>query len=237
MENRRAESAREGVDKPFNGAASDAEHDHMRRKAAAYLVPPPLLNQMLDSLEGYINNIAASGTQALSNGGPIDELYAVLAVLVDTVSVKEKEIKSLYKHINVLKKKGALNSSSETNAGGGMTGNVCPYFAAVGRSAPHKKGSCYFDPNKITVRREGARKLMDEKGVACKDENWRRGGAEIVVHRNSIKENLSYEAILSCIPPPSSIPTLPTNTTTKAQRYLPQSDTGVVDYVVNRYWP
>ena len=43
-------------------------------------------------------------------------------------------------------------------------------------------------------RREWERKLMDEKGVACNDNDWRQGTAKTVVHRNSIKEHLLYEA-------------------------------------------
>ena len=77
----------------------------------------------------------------------------------------------MYQQINELKNKGNHYSSSKTNAGGGMTGNVCPHCAAFGRSAPHKNGSCYFDLKKITERRKWARILMDEKGVACKDNN------------------------------------------------------------------
>ena len=42
-----------------------------------------------------------------------------------------------------------------------MTGNVCPHCAAVGRSAPHKKCSCYFDPKKMTEPRQLDFKLMD----------------------------------------------------------------------------
>ena len=52
-----------------------------------------------------------------------------------------------------------------------MTGNVCPHCAAVGSLAPHKRGSCYFDPKKMTDRREWDRKLMYKKVVACKDNN------------------------------------------------------------------
>ena len=81
----------------------------------------------------------------------------------------------------------------------------------------------------MTDRREWARKLMDKKGVALNDEEWWRGKAQTVVHINSIKENLLYEYILRCSPPPSSIPTIFTNTTTEAQRYLPQRDTDVLD--------
>ena len=48
-----------------------------------------------------------------------------------------------------------------------MAGNMCPHCAAVGLTSPHKKNSYYFDPKKMTYRKEWARKLMDKKGVAC----------------------------------------------------------------------
>ena len=54
---------------------------------------------------------------------------------------------------------------------GGMTGNVFPHCAVVVRSTLQKKKACYFDPKKMTDRREWDRKLMDEKGVTCKDNN------------------------------------------------------------------
>ena len=109
---------------------------------------------MLDSLEGYIDNIAAAATQVVANIIPLAELFASLVVLVETVAAQAKDIKSLYQNINALKKKGTPNSSREMNAGGGMMGNVCPHCAAVGRLAPRKKGSCYFDLNKTIERRE-----------------------------------------------------------------------------------
>ena len=55
-------------------------------------------------------------------------------------------------------------------AGGGLTGNISPHYAAVGRTAPHKNSSCYFDPKKMADRKEWTQKLIDEKGVACNDE-------------------------------------------------------------------
>ena len=70
---------------------------------------------------------------------------------------------------------------------------------------------------------------MDKKGMAWKDDNWWRGAAEKVVHRNYIKESLSYEDSLRCSPTHSSIFNLPTNTTADACWFLLQSDTGVVD--------
>ena len=40
---------------------------------------------------------------------------------------------------------------------------------AVGRTAPHRKNVCYFYPRKMTDQKEWAQKLMDKKGVTCKD--------------------------------------------------------------------
>ena len=50
----------------------------------------PLSNQILDSLEGYLDNIAAAATQAVANGGPLTELSVSLAISVDTVEVQAK---------------------------------------------------------------------------------------------------------------------------------------------------
>ena len=122
---------------------------------------------MLYLFEGYIDNIAASATQAFAKGGPIAELSASLAISIDTLAVQQKEIKRLYEQINYMKNKGTQASRIGTTAGGGMKGNVCPHCAMVGCTAPHKNNSCYFDPNKMTGRREWARKLMDDKGLAC----------------------------------------------------------------------
>ena len=52
-------------------------------------------NQMLDSLEGYPENIAAAVTQTAANGGPLVELAASLAVFVDTFARHKIEIKRL----------------------------------------------------------------------------------------------------------------------------------------------
>ena len=92
-----------------------------------------------------------------------------LAISIDTVAAQQKEIKCLYKHINAMKKKGNQASSISTTKGGGLMGNVFPQCAAVGRTAPHKKDSCYFDPKMMTDRREWDRKFMDDKGVTCND--------------------------------------------------------------------
>ena len=69
-----------------------------------------------------------------------------------------------------MKNKGTQYSSIGTTTGGGLMGNVLPHCTEVGRTAPHKKNSCYFEPERTTDRREWARKLMDKKGVACNDD-------------------------------------------------------------------
>ena len=58
---------------------------------------------MLDSLEGYLDNIAAAATQTAATGTPLAELAASLAVLVDTMARQQIEIKRLTEHINALR--------------------------------------------------------------------------------------------------------------------------------------
>ena len=48
---------------------------------------------MLDSLEGYFDNIAAVANQTTENGGPLAELAASLEISVDMVSIQNLEIK------------------------------------------------------------------------------------------------------------------------------------------------
>ena len=62
------------------------------------------------------------------------------------------------------------------------------------------------------------------------------GEAETVVHRNYIKESLSYEASLCCSSTNSSISNLPPNMTLEDKRFLPQSDTFVVDFGANHLY-
>ena len=91
-----------------------------------------------------------------------------------------------------------------------------------------QKGFILLRSKKNDRRRNWARTLIDEKGVAFKYDNLWQGSAEIIVHRNLINESLLYDANLCYSPSPSSIPTLPPNTTTVARRSLPQRDTDVV---------
>ena len=49
---------------------------------------PKISHQMLDYLEGYLENIAAAATQTAATAGPLAELATSLAVSVDTVARK-----------------------------------------------------------------------------------------------------------------------------------------------------
>ena len=63
-------------------------------------------HQMLDYLEGYLDNITTASTQMAATRTPLAELADGLAVLVDTVARQHIEIKRLTDHINALRKKG-----------------------------------------------------------------------------------------------------------------------------------
>ena len=127
--------------------------------------PAPLTNQMMDSLEGYLDNYSVVATQTAATGGPLAELAASLEISVDTVSRHKQEIKRFYEQINALKKRGTQATSDATFPVGKT---VCTHCEAVSCTAPHRKNTCYFDPCKMTDQKYWAIKLMDEKVVACK---------------------------------------------------------------------
>ena len=104
----------------------------------------------MESLEGYLDNITAAATQTAANGGPLAELAASLEISVGTVARQQQEIKRLSKQVNALKKRGTQEAIAGTFTGGT---NVCTHCDAVGRTAPHRKNDCYFDPLKMTDRR------------------------------------------------------------------------------------
>ena len=75
MAKRLAEAAKKGEYNPFGGYTANNTHDQMRHRGnAASTVPSTLPNQMLDSLEGYLENISAAATQLVTKEGPIVEL-------------------------------------------------------------------------------------------------------------------------------------------------------------------
>ena len=108
-----------------------------------------MLHQMLDSLEGYHDNIATAATQTAATGGLLAELAARLTVSVDTVTRQKIEIKQLTEQINALKKKGAAFTADVPSTGGNNSNS--PYFkhcAAVVQSALYRNTNYYFDPHK-----------------------------------------------------------------------------------------
>ena len=107
---------------------------------------PQLTNQILDSLEGYLDNIAAAATQTAANGVSLAELTTSLAILVDTIARQKLEIKRLSEQFSALKKKGASGTSGATVPGGNNP--LCKHCEAVGQTAPHRRKACYFDPRK-----------------------------------------------------------------------------------------
>ena len=176
MVKRRGEAAREGKDKPFPGSAvivgsavNEAHGQIRRRGHTSSMGPSPLPNHMMDSIEGYLYNISAAATQTIAKVGPLAELAAILAIKIDAVARQQQKIKCLYEQINGMRKIRTQDSGIGT-ATGRLIANVCPHCNEVGHTASHKNNSCYFDPKIMTNRREWAQKLMDEKGVACKDD-------------------------------------------------------------------
>ena len=89
---RRAEVAYEGEEKRFGGsdileaAPEKAKEQVRRREHQKTSGPAPLKNQIIDSLEGYLDNIAAAATQTDATGGLLAEFAASLKISVDTVA-------------------------------------------------------------------------------------------------------------------------------------------------------
>ena len=98
------------------------------------------------------------------------ELEASLVISVDTVARQQQGINRLYEEINALKKRGTQAASIKNLARVGLVRTVCTHFEEVVCTAPHIKNACYFDQRKMTEEKEWDLKLMDEKGVACKDD-------------------------------------------------------------------
>ena len=68
---------------------------------------------MMDSLEVYLNNIAAAATQRVDQGGPLLELAASLSVSVDNVTRHQQEINRLTAQVKAFKKKGPQETSEK----------------------------------------------------------------------------------------------------------------------------
>ena len=89
-----SEAVREVEQKPFGGSAQFGPAP-VGEDTEPESNPPTMSHQMLDSLEGYLDNIAEAATQTAATGTPPAELAASLAVLVDTVARQQIEIKAL----------------------------------------------------------------------------------------------------------------------------------------------
>ena len=80
-----SEAAREVEGKTFGGSAlfvaAPVAQDKKKKEET-----PHMSNQILDSLEGYLDNIASVATQTAANGDPLAELVDSLTVSVDTVA-------------------------------------------------------------------------------------------------------------------------------------------------------
>ena len=126
---------------------------------------------MMDLLEGYLENIAAAAIQKSSNGGPITELAASLEISVDTVSRQQQEIKRFSEQVNALKKRGTQAARGSTFPGGTT---VCTHCEAVGRTLPHRKNDCYFDPKKLQTEKTGRENSWMEKAWHAKmtNDDW-----------------------------------------------------------------
>ena len=160
MAKQRAGDTREGDEKPFSGSAiisgseGNEPHRQIRQQVhIASLVPNPLSNQMLDSLKDYLNNISVAVPQTIAKGAPLANLAVSLAISFDTVARQQQEIKRMYEHIKVLKKRSTQASSIGKMEVGELVINVVPCYAVVVRTAPHKTNSCYFHPKHMTDRR------------------------------------------------------------------------------------
>ena len=125
-------------------------------------------HQMIDLLEGYLDNITESATQTAATGTPLAELVASLAVSVDTMARQQIEIKRLTEHINALREKGVSVTASVPSTGDNNA-TTCKHGKAVGRSAPHRNNHCYFDPRKNKHILDWAAKLMEAKGIVFND--------------------------------------------------------------------
>ena len=85
MAKRRSEAVREREQKPFGGSAQFGPAP-VGKETEPERNPPKMSHQMLDSLEGYLDNIAAATTQTEATGTPLVELASILVVSVDTVA-------------------------------------------------------------------------------------------------------------------------------------------------------
>ena len=160
---RRSEAVREGEQETFGVSAQFGPAPVGNEPEKTESNPPTMSHQMLDLLEGYLDNIAAAAMQTEATGKTLAELAASLTVSVDTVARQHIEIKRLTEHINALRKKGVSITASVPKTGD-KNAITCKHCKAVGRSVPHRKNHCFFDPRKNKKEWIGQRSLWRQRG-------------------------------------------------------------------------
>ena len=65
----------------------------------------------------------------------------------------------------------------------GPTRTVCPHCTAFGRSVPHTKYACYFNPKNIKNITTLAKELTKEMGVTFDAGKWRWGEVENIIQK------------------------------------------------------
>ena len=89
-----SDKARDAVGQLFYGQAIT--------QALPQKVHPQATNQKVDTLEGYLDNIAAAATTT-RRGTELADLAASMAIILDTNSAQAKELKQIREQINVLR--------------------------------------------------------------------------------------------------------------------------------------
>ena len=98
---------REEEEKNFGGSVTFGGTNKTQTKGAQ------ITHQMMDLLEGYLNNIATAAIQTEDPGGPLAELAASLAVSVDIVARQQQEIKLLTAQVNAFTKKSTQKAKEK----------------------------------------------------------------------------------------------------------------------------
>ena len=147
-----SDTARDAVGQPFGGQAI--------AHALPQQVQPQVTNQMVNTLAGYLDNITSTDT-TIGRGTKLAHLDASMDILVDTNAAQAKEFKQMREQINDLRNSNN-NPQADTS---GPTRTVCPHCTAFGRSVPHTKYACYFNPKNIKNITTLAKELTKEMGV------------------------------------------------------------------------
>ena len=145
------DKARDAVGQPFGGQSIV--------QALTQQVQPQVTNQMVETLDGYLNNISAAATTT-GRGKELDDFAASMAILVDTNASQAKVLKQMRYQINDF-----CNNNHQADASGPPR-TVCPHCTAAGGNVLHAKYECLFNPKSIKNIPTWSKELMRAKGVA-----------------------------------------------------------------------